>query len=91
MGCTACKLQVYTIVPTRFCQSTDDLSRINWPAISSEIVSQLLDVHLDKGNPVECFCYSQQGVPDSLVQEVMLQDYINWSEKCTVSSRPDLQ
>ena len=30
-------------------------------------------------NPVECSCYSQQGVPDSLVQDVMLQDYMNWS------------
>ena len=60
-------------------RAADALSRINWPAISSEIVSQLLDVHLDTVNSVECFCYSQQGVPDSLVQDVVLQDYINWS------------
>ena len=30
------------------------------------------------GNPINCFSYSQQGVPDSLEQDVMLQDYINW-------------
>ena len=55
-------------------RASDTLSRIYWPAISSEIVS-----HLDRDNPVECFCYSQPGVPDSLVQDVMLHDYINWS------------
>ena len=60
-------------------RATDALSRINWPAISSEIVSQLLDVHLNTNNPVESFCYTKQGVPHSLVQYLILQEYINWS------------
>ena len=72
MGCTICKLQVHTVVPSSANQAAGALSRINWPAINTEIVSQLLDEHLDMDNPVKCFCYSQQGVPDSLVQYVML-------------------
>ena len=57
----------------------DALSRIKWPEITSHVVSQLLQVHVDEASPVESFCYSQQGLPDDLDQESGLIAGINWA------------
>ena len=57
----------------------DALSRIKWPEITSHVVSQLLQVHVDEASPVESFCYSQQGLPDDLDQESGLNAGINWA------------
>ena len=56
----------------------DALSRIKWPEVTAEVVSQLLHVHVDNMPPVESFCLSQQGLPDDYEQEIGTNSDISW-------------
>ena len=57
----------------------DALSRIKWPEVTADVVSQLLHVHVDNMSPVESFCFSQQGLPDDYEQEIGTNSDINWA------------
>ena len=66
----------------------DALSRIKWPEVAADVVSQLLRVHVDSTSPVESFCFSQQGIPDDYVQEIGMDAVINWAVE--QDSDPDI-
>ena len=57
----------------------DALSRIKWPDVTSEVVSQLLQAHLDQVTPVDSFCYDHNAIPDDFGQELELNQSINWA------------
>ena len=66
----------------------DALSRIKWPEVTADVVSQLLHVHIDGTSPVELFCFSQQGLPDDYEQEIGMDAVINWAVE--QDSDPDI-
>ena len=55
----------------------DALFRIKWPDVTSEVVSQLLQAHLDQVTPVDSFCYDHNVIPDDFGQELELIQSIN--------------
>ena len=57
----------------------DALSRIQWPQVTSEVISQLLQVHLDQVTPVDSFCYDHHAIPDDLNWELEFDQSINWA------------
>ena len=57
----------------------DTLSRIKWTDVTSEVISQLLQVHLDQVTPVDSFCYDHNAIPDDFGQELELNQSINWA------------
>ena len=57
----------------------DALSRIKWPEVTADVVSQLLHVHVDNMSPVESYCFSQQRLPDDYEQEIGTNSDINWA------------
>ena len=57
----------------------DALSRIKWPEVTADVVSQLFHVHVDNMSPVESYCFSQQGLPDDYEQEIGTNSDINWA------------
>ena len=57
----------------------DALSRIKWPDVTSDVINQLLQAHLDQVTPVESFCYSHLALPDDLEQELEMSQTIHWA------------
>ena len=57
----------------------DAWSRIKWPEVTADVVSQLLHVHVDNMSPVESYCFIQQGLPDDYEQEIGTNSDINWA------------
>ena len=57
----------------------DALSRIKWPEVTADVVSQLLHIHVDNTSPMESFCFSQQGLPDDYGKEIGTDSDIKWA------------
>ena len=61
----------------------DALSRIQWPEVSTEVLNQVMTVHLDDHPPVESFCYNQQAIPVELEKQEAhtLDQVIDWEQE----------
>ena len=61
----------------------DALSRIQWPEVSTEVLNQVMTVHLDNHPPVESFCYGQQAIPVELENQEAhtLDRVIDWAQE----------
>ena len=60
----------------------DALSHIQWPEVSTEVLKQVMAVHLDNHPLVESFCYSQQAIPVELENQGAhtLDQAIDWAQ-----------
>ena len=61
----------------------DALSRIQWPEVSTEVLNQVMTVHLDDHPPVESFGYNQQAIPVELEKQEAhtLDQVIDWAQE----------
>ena len=69
----SCVICPFAILQSSIVQGTSNkaagiLSYIDWPEISTTVVNQVLNVHLEEGHPVTRFCYGQQVIPVELDQ-----------------------
>ena len=61
----------------------DALSRIQWPDVSTEVMNQVMAVHLGNHPSVESFCYNQQAIAVELENQEAhtLDQVIDWAQE----------